>query len=318
MMNLSYVYGPIPSQFLLLGLTWLEEQKTLAGFLYLVMYLVVILGNCTIITLVKIDKKLHEPMHIFVSLLAVIDLTVSSTVIPKALAILWCGSNTISSLACLTQMYVVYTMLAAQSSLFALMSFDRYVAICHPLRHSTIMNSSFIIKSVSFIVSRSSLFLIPIPALTSSMTFCKTNILPHSYCECVDVIQLSCGDLTSIVIYMILLICFFPGGDNALVVFSYIHILQVVHMLKSTQARWKSLSTCSSHAILLSMFYMSSGLPLLLFLNFPHPPLYLKTCTKVLSFLLLPMINPIVYGVRTKEIQDGFRRLYWKLFRLNS
>nr|DBA32271.1 TPA: hypothetical protein GDO54_000075 [Pyxicephalus adspersus] len=315
-MNSSDLCGPMPSEFILLGLSWMNEEKQLAAFVFLLMYLMTILANCSIVTLVKVDRKLHEPMHIFISLLALIDLSVCSCIIPKALTILWFGSNTINRMSCLVQMYVLYTMLGTQSSLFAFMSFDRYVAICHPLRHSIIMRSSFIIKTVLFIISRSALLLIPIPALAAQMAYCNTNIITHSYCEYIEVIKLWCGDLTSVVIYMIILLCIFPGGDNTLVIFSYVNILNVIHMLQSSQARWKSLSTCSSHAILLSLFYISSAFPLFLFLYYPDSPLYLKTLTEILSCLLLPMINPIVYGVKTKEIQDGFKRLYWRMFRI--
>ncbi|XP_073468485.1 olfactory receptor 51E1-like [Aquarana catesbeiana] len=317
-MNSSDVYGLMPSEFVLVGLSWIDGQQQLAAFIFMLMYLTTLLANCSIVTLVKMDRKLHEPMHIFVSFLAVIDLGVCSTVIPKAMAILWFSSNTINSNSCLVQMYVLYTMLGIQSSLFALMSFDRYVAICHPLHHSIIMKSSFIVKSVVFIISRATLLLIPIPALAAQITYCKANVIPHSYCEYIEVIKLWCGDLTSVVVYMIILLCLFPGGDNMLVIFSYVNILKVIHMLRSPQARWKSFSTCSSHAILLSLFYICSAFPLFLFLCYPDSPLYLKTITEILSFLLLPMINPIVYGVKTKEIQDGFKRLYWRIFRVKA
>ncbi|XP_077330717.1 olfactory receptor 51E1-like [Lithobates pipiens] len=318
MMNSSGVYGLMPSEFVLLGLSWIEGQKQLAAFIFMLMYLTTVLANCSIVTLVKMDRKLHEPMHIFISFLAVIDLSVCSTVIPKAMAILWFGFNTINSNSCLVQMYVLYTMLGMQSSLFALMSFDRYVAICRPLHHSIVMKSSFIVKCVVLIISRSTLLLIPIPAMAARMTYCKPNVIPHSYCEYIDVIKLWCGDPTSVVVYMIILLCLFPGGDNVLVVFSYVNILNVINRLRSSQAWWKSFSTCSSHAILLSLFYISSAFPLFLFLYYPDSPLYLKTITEILSFLLLPMINPIVYGAKTKEIQDGFKRLYCRMFRIKA
>ncbi|XP_044140420.1 olfactory receptor 51E1-like [Bufo gargarizans] len=311
-MNSSQASGSIPPEFLLVGLSWLEGKKLPASLLFLLMYLVVIFSNCTIMALVKTDKKLQKPMHIFISLLALVDLSVSTSVIPKVLTILWFDSNTITSAGCLTQIYVLYSMLSLQSSLFALMSFDRYVAICHPLRHSTIMSRSFMIISVAFIVSRTSVFIIPLPVITARLTFCKVNIIYHSYCEYVELLKLSCGDLQSCFIHMAILICIFPGGDNSLMIFSYVQILRVVYMLKSPQARWKSLSTCTSHAILLSLFYMSSCLPLYLFLFYPNSPLYVKTITATISFLLLPMINPIVYGARSKEIQDGLRRVYWR------
>ncbi|CAH2226202.1 olfactory receptor 52M1-like [Pelobates cultripes] len=314
-MNVSEIFGQIPSEFILTGLSWVSEQKLTAwcSLLFLLMYIVVILGNCGIIILVRADRKLHEPMHVLTSLLAMLDLTVASSVIPKVLAILWYGSNTVSAGACLTQMYILYTMFGFESSLFALMSLDRYVAICHPLRHNTVMSNSFIIKLILFTVVRNSTLLVPMPILTKALTFCKNNLIAHSYCEFVEVIKLSCGDLTPLVIYMVSLIFLIPASDNAIIIFSYIMILKVVHSLKSSEAQWKALNTCSSHAIMLSMFYFSACIPLVIFLYFPDSPLPLKTLPEVLSCLLIPVINPIVYGVRTKEIQEGFKRLYWKV-----
>ncbi|KAM3909774.1 olfactory receptor 52K2-like [Leptodactylus fuscus] len=312
-MNSSRVVGSIPSEFLLVGLSWVGDKKLPLSVLFLMMFLVVIFSNGTIIVLVMTDKKLQEPMHIFISLLALIDLSLSSSVIPKALTILWFDSYTISSLGCLIQTYVLYTMLGLQSSLFALMSFDRYLAICHPLRHSTIMSRSFMTVSVAFIVSRSFVFMIPLPAMMADLHFCHRNLIYSSYCQYTVLLRLSCGDLMAITIYMVLLVCLFPGGDNSLMIFSYVQILRAVYLLKSPQARWKSLSTCTSHAILLSLFYMSASFPLFLFLFYPDPSLYVKSMTELLSLLLLPMINPIVYGVKSKEIQNGLRRLYWRI-----
>ncbi|KAM3909773.1 olfactory receptor 51E1-like [Leptodactylus fuscus] len=258
------------------------------------------------------DKKLQEPMHIFISLLALIDLSLSSSVIPKALTILWFDCNTITIAGCLTQTYVLYTMLGLQSSLFALMSFDRYVAICHPLRHSTIMSRSFMVKSVAIIASRSLLLTCPLTVLVARLCYGNVNIIYHSYCDYVEVMKLACGDLTPVIIYMVFLVCIYQGGDNSLIFFSYVQILRVVSMLKSPQARWRFLNTCSSHAILLLLFYMSSSIPFYLFICAPDSPLYVKTIVEVLSLFLLPMINPIVYGAKTKEIQEGLRRLYWR------
>ncbi|KAM8975680.1 olfactory receptor 52N2-like [Pelodytes ibericus] len=312
-MNVSEGYHPMPSEFVLGGLSWLEEQKIPFSLFFLVIYLGVILGNCLIIVLVKADPKLHEPMHIFISLLALVDLALSSVVIPKVLVILWFESNIISSGACLTQMYVLYVLLALESSLFALMSFDRYVAICHPLRHSSLMTNSFMAKLVLFVVLRNLILLVPLPVLTEDLTFCKGNFILHSYCEFIELIKLSCSDFTQFMQYMVVIVCFIPGCDNILIIFSYIMILKVVHSLESSQARWKTLNTCSSHAIMLALFYISSCIPLILFVYVPNPPLYIKTCLEIFSCLLLPMTNPIVYGVRTKEIQKGFKRLNKKL-----
>ncbi|KAG8453113.1 hypothetical protein GDO86_004796 [Hymenochirus boettgeri] len=277
-----------------------------------------ILGNCTMILLIRTDHRLHKPMHVYIALLCLIDLSISSTVVPKLLVILWFDSNKINSYACVTQMYFIYTMSGLESLLFALMALDRYIAVCHPLRHSTIMTPSFISKTVIFIVIQCAIVILPLPIMTTNLTFCKANIIYQSYCELVEIISQTCGDLTHFVVYMVLLVCLIAGVDNVLVVFSYVNIFRVVHVLKSPEARWKTLNTCSAHAILLSLFYISSVLPLFVFLYYPNPPLNIKFLSAITSFLVLPLINPIVYGIKTKEIQEGLKRLYWRLLLTNN
>ncbi|XP_071988982.1 olfactory receptor 52D1-like [Engystomops pustulosus] len=314
-MNSSLAFGSFPHQFLLVGLSWVEDKKLPVSLLFLFMYLVVILSNCTIIVLIKMDQKLQEPMHIFIALLSLTDLSISSATIPKVLTIIWFSSNTISSAECLTQAYILYTMWGLQSSIFALMSFDRYVAICHPLRHSTLISRSFMTKSVALIVARSILTTFPLTFLIVRLSYSDLNTIYDIYCEFREVMKLSYGDLMPLSIYMVILICVYQGGDNSIIVFSYLQMLSIVYKLKSPQARWKSLSTCSSQAILLSLFYISTSIPFYL-IFYPDTPLYVKTIAEVLSFLLLPMLNPIIYGARSKDIQDGLRRLYQKLVRL--
>ncbi|KAG8453110.1 hypothetical protein GDO86_004793 [Hymenochirus boettgeri] len=311
-MNYTQPPGPFPSEFLLIGLSWIQNQRLGVSFLFLVMYMMVILGNCTMIILIWTDHRLHEPMHVYIALLSLVDLSLSTAVVPKLLVILWFDSNGINSYACVTQMYFIYTMSGLESSLFALMALDRYIAVCHPLRHSTIMTPSFISKTVIFVVIQCAIVILPLPIMTANLTFCKANIVFHSYCEFIEVIKLTCGDLTHFVVYMVLLVCLIPGMDNVLVVFSYVNIFRVVHMLKSPEARWKTLNTCSAHAILLSLYYISSIQPLFIFLYYPNPPLNIKFLPLITSFLVLPLINPIVYGIKTKEIQEGLKRLYWK------
>ncbi|KAG8594925.1 hypothetical protein GDO81_001366, partial [Engystomops pustulosus] len=301
--------------FLLVGLSWVEDKKLPVSLLFLFMYLVVILSNCTIIVLIKMDQKLQEPMHIFIALLSLTDVSISSAIIPKVLTIIWFSSNTISSAECLTQAYVLYAMWGLQSSIFVLMSFDRYVAICHPLRHSTLISRAFMTKSVALITARPILTTFPLTFLIVRLSYSDLNTIYDIYCEFREVMKLSYGDLMPLSIYMVFLISVYQGGDNILIILSYMQILREVYKLKSSQARWKSLSTCSSQAILLSLFYISTSIPFYL-IFYPDTPLYVKTIAEVLSFLLLPMLNPIIYGARSKDIQDGLRRLYQKLVRL--
>ncbi|KAG8453111.1 hypothetical protein GDO86_004794 [Hymenochirus boettgeri] len=317
-MNYTQPSGLFPSEFLLIGLSWIQNQRLGVSFLFLVMYMMVILGNCIMIILIWTDHRLHKPMHVYIALLSLVDLSISSTVVSKLLVILWFDSNGINSYACVTQMFFTHTLCGLESSLFALMALDRYIAVCHPLRHSTIMTLSFISKTVIFVVIQRTTLILPLPIMTANLTFCKPNIIYQSYCEFVEIIRQTCGDLTHLMVYMVLLVFLITGVDNVLVGFSYVNIFRVVHVLKSPEARWKTLNTCSAHAILLSLYYISSILPLFIFLYYPNPPLNIKFLSAITSFLVLPLINPIVYGIKTKEIQEGLKRLYWRLLLTNN
>ncbi|KAG8453108.1 hypothetical protein GDO86_004791 [Hymenochirus boettgeri] len=317
-MNYTQPSGPIPAEFLLIGLSWIQNQKLGVSFLFLVMYMMVILGNCTMIILIWTDHRLHKPMHVYIALLSLVDLSLSTAVVPKLLVILWFDSNGINSYACVTQMYFIYTMSGLESSLFALMALDRYIAVCHPLRHSTIMTPSFISKTVIFVVIQCAIVILPLPIMTANLTFCKPNIIYQSYCEFVEIISQTCGDLSQFVICMDLQVCLITGVDNVLIVFSYVNIFRVVQKLQSPEARWKTLNTCSAHAIMLSLHYISTALPLLIFNFSPNPPLNIKFLPAITTFLVVPLINPIVFGLKTKEFQEGLKRLYWRRLLTNK
>ncbi|KAG8453107.1 hypothetical protein GDO86_004790 [Hymenochirus boettgeri] len=147
-MNYTHPSGTIPSEFLLIGLSWIQNQRLVVSLLFLFMYMMVILGNKGAFSLIWTDHRLHKPMHVYIALLSLVDLSLSTAVVPKLLVILWFDSNGINSYACVTQMFFTHTLCGLESSLFALMALDRYIAVCHPLRHLTIMTPSFISKTV--------------------------------------------------------------------------------------------------------------------------------------------------------------------------
>ncbi|XP_029457608.1 olfactory receptor 52M1-like [Rhinatrema bivittatum] len=303
----------IPSEFILQGFFWIQDQKLWISIPFTAMYFLAVLGNGILVLVTIIERSLHEPMYIYISLLAVIDLGLSSSVIPKVLGMLWFNANTISVGACLTQMYSVYCFEALESSVFVAMSLDRYVAICQPLRYSSIITSTFITRSIVFMLVRCLGFLSPLPYLTARLPYCNSNNISHSFCEHVALLNLTCGDLTINMIYMVVLVCSITIVDNSLIALSYLLILRAVLRVGSAEALRKAFSTCSSHIIVIVFFNISASCSFFLYMFGQNVPTSVQIIPLLLNCLVPPMVNPIVYGVRTREIRQSLKTLVKKM-----
>ncbi|XP_078515205.1 olfactory receptor 56A4-like [Lissotriton helveticus] len=305
----SNVTTSMPSEFNLLGLSWVQDKASLMSIPLAMMYSFACLANSILATVILLERSLHKPMYFYISMLAIMDLALSGSVIPKVLEILWFDSNTITSAGCLIQMFIFYSITGAELSLFTLMSFDRYIAICHPLRYSSIMTNSFTHKSVLLFVIRNMVLLSPLPYFSTHLQYCKSNNVINAFCEYVSLMRLACGDMTASNIYMYLLVCIHSLLDCILIGISYVLILRVVLKLGSSEARKKAFATCSSHIIVIVFFTISSTFSYLMYLLKSETPLYVQTMSTVLNSLIPPMLNPLVYGVRMTEIQNGLKTL---------
>ncbi|XP_069059447.1 olfactory receptor 52B2-like [Pleurodeles waltl] len=273
------------------------------------MYLVSCLGNSTLAAVIVSERSLHKPMYINIFVLALVDLSLSGCIIPKVMAILWFDSNIITVEACLIQMFFFYNMQGSELYIFTLMSYDRCVSICRPLRYPTMITNSFTIQSLLFFITWDLVLLCPIPYLTTRLQYCKSNIVLNAFCEHLSVTNLACGDMTPNNIYMYLLVCINSLTGFMLVAVSYFLILRVVLKLRSSEARKKAFGTCTPHIIVMMFFHLSSLFSFLVYLFSSHVPMHVQVITSVLNSLLLPMLNPIVYGIRMKEIRQGLKKL---------
>uniref|UniRef100_A0A674IKC8 G-protein coupled receptors family 1 profile domain-containing protein n=1 Tax=Terrapene triunguis TaxID=2587831 RepID=A0A674IKC8_9SAUR len=265
------------------------------------MYIIAILGNFTILFTVKMERSLHEPLYYFLCMLAVTDLVVHTSTLPKMLSIFWFNSREIDFSACLTQMYFIHCFLVMESGIFLAMAFDRYVAICHPLRHCAILTNPVVAKISLAVVLRGSIVILPFPFLARQWPYCRTNIIPQPYCF-MALVKLACADTTVMSAYS-LAVSFLAGGlDFILIVLSYILILRAVFSLPSKDARHKSLSTCGSHICVMLVFYTPA---LFSFLShrFGHVAPHIHILIANMYVLFPPMMNPIIYGVRTPRIR---------------
>ncbi|KAM9170786.1 LOW QUALITY PROTEIN: olfactory receptor 52R1-like [Pangshura tecta] len=299
-----------PSTFILLGIPGLEVAHVWISIPFSAMYAVAILGNFTILFIVRIDPSLHGPMYYFLCMLAVSDLVLSTSILPKTLSIFWFNSREIDFRDCLTQMYFIHCFLTVESGIFVAMALDRYVAICDPLRHFTILTNPVVAKIGLAVVLRGCVFVLPTPFLARRWMYCRTSIIPHTYCEHIAVVKLACNDTRVSSYYGLSVVFFVTGLDILFIAVSYTQILRAIFSLPTKDTRLKTLGTCSSHLCVILAFYIP-GLFSFLTQRFGHNvPLHFHVLMANMYLLVPPMLNPIIYGVRTRQIRDRLLRLF--------
>ncbi|XP_048216604.1 olfactory receptor 56A4-like [Perognathus longimembris pacificus] len=272
------------------------------------LFLLAVGANATLLLTIRLETSLHQPMYYLLSLLSLLDMVLCLTVIPKVLDNFWFGNRSISFSACFLQMFLMNSFLTMESCTFMVMAYDRYVAICHPLRYPSIITDQFVVRASVFVVARNGLLTLPIPILSSQLRYCA-RIITNCICTNLSVSRLSCDDITINRLYQFVVGWTLLGSDFILVVISYSLILRVVLRLKAEGVVAKALSTCGSHFILILFF--STVLLVLVITNLareripPDVPILLN----ILHHLVPPALNPIVYGVRTKEIKQGIQNL---------
>nr|XP_006111350.1 olfactory receptor 52R1-like [Pelodiscus sinensis] len=299
-----------PSSFILLGIPGLETAHVWISIPFCITYAIAILGNFAILFIVKRETKLHEPMYYFLCMLAITDLVLSTSILPKMLAIFWFNSREILFNACLMQMYFIHCFTALESGILSAMALDRYVAICHPLRHSTILSNPVVAKIGFAVMFRSCTFTMPYPFLDRRLTYCRTNIIPHSYCEHIAVAKLACADIRVNNYYGLFVVFSVMGVDIIFITVSYVLILRAIFSLPTKDARLKTFGTCISHLCVILSFYIPSLFSFLAHRFGHNIPLNFHILLANVYLLVPPMLNPIIYGVRTKQIRDRLLPLF--------
>ncbi|XP_054830522.1 olfactory receptor 52P1-like [Eublepharis macularius] len=293
-----------PTAFILVGIPGLEAAHFWIAFPFCSMYIVALLGNFTVLSVVKREPSLHLPMYYFLCMLAMIDLVLCTSTVPKILGIFWFHSHAIGFKACVIQMFFIHGFSAVESGVLLAMAFDRYVAICTPLHYTTILTSSVIAKIWWVAFLRGIGFMTPLTCLVSSLSYCGSNVIAHSYCEHMAVVKLACGDTTPNNIYGITAATFVVGSDSIFIAVSYALILRAVMGLSSKEARLKSFGTCGSHICVILVFY-TPGLFSFYTQRWGHNiPTHVHILLADLYLLVPPMLNPIIYGMKTKQIRE--------------
>ncbi|XP_030406602.1 olfactory receptor 52R1-like [Gopherus evgoodei] len=299
-----------PSTFILLGIPGLEEAYVWMSIPFCTMYAITILGNFTILFMVKTELSLHEPMYYFLCMLAVTDLVLSTSILPKMLSIFWFYSREINFSACLTQMYFIHCFSVIGSGILVAMALDRYVAICHPLRHSTTLTNPVVVKIGLAMVLRGMMLILPHPFLARRWPYCRTNTIPNTYCEHIAVVKLACADISVSSYYSLSVAFFVTALDVFFITMSYTQILRAIFRLPTKEARLKTFGTCGSHLCVILAFYIPH-LFAALTQRFGHNmPLHLHVLMANVYLLVPPMLNPIIYGAKTQQIRVRLLQLF--------
>ncbi|KAM7179295.1 olfactory receptor 52R1-like [Macrochelys suwanniensis] len=299
-----------PSTFILLGIPGLEAAHIWISIPFCALYAIAVLGNFTILFIVKREPSLHGPMFYFLCMLAITDLVMSTSTLPKMLSNFWFNSREISFSACLTQVYFIHCFSDMESGILVALAFDRYVAICHPLRHSTILTNSVVAKIGLAVVLRCGIITLPYPFLARRWPYCRTNIIPHSYCVNIAVIKLACADIRISSYYGLFDLLTVIGMDFFFIAVSYTLILRAIFRLPTNDARLKTFGTCISHLCAITALYIP-----IFFSSFTqrfghNVPLHLRVLITSVYLLVPPVLHPIIYGVRTKQIRGRLLQLF--------
>ncbi|XP_029435909.1 olfactory receptor 1030-like [Rhinatrema bivittatum] len=298
------------TEFIILGISNNAELQVPLFLVFLLIYLITLLGNLVIITVTCADPRLHTPMYFFLSNLSLVDIGGTSTIIPKLLVIFISRDKSISYAGCIVQLYFYIGLGCTDDLLLTAMAYDRYAAVCNPLRYSLIMNQRVcvLLAAASWIIGFLSSEMIT--ASVTRLLFCDSNVIEHFFCELMPLLNLSCTD-TKITQSILFAVCAFMTVPAFFVTLtSYTFIISAILRIRSAEGKRKAFSTCSSHLTVVSIYYFS------LFCMYLRPSsTYSEEQGKILSVLytaVIPLLNPIIYSLRNKEVKNALRKVTGK------
>ncbi|KAM6157983.1 olfactory receptor 10A3 [Rhynchocyon petersi] len=295
-------------EFILLGFSNIPELHEQLFGIFLIIYLVTLIGNVIIIAVISLDQSLHVPMYLFLQNLSVVEVSFSAVIMPEMLVVLSTEKATISFAGCFAQMYFILLFGGTECFLLGAMAYDRFAAICHPLNYSMIMNKQVFMKLVIFSWASGFTMTTLQTPWVFSFPFCGPNEINHLSCETPPVLELVCADTFLFEIYaftgtvLIILVPF------VLILLSYVRILFAILKMPSTTGRQKAFSTCASHLTSVTLFYGTASMTYL-----QPKSSYSPETKKLMSLsysLLTPLLNPLIYSLRNSEMKRAFVKLW--------
>ncbi|XP_043823903.1 olfactory receptor 13-like [Dromiciops gliroides] len=297
-------------EFILMGFPVGPEMRMFLLGLFSLLYAFTLMGNGVILGLICLEARLHTPMYFFLSHLAIVDISYACNTVPQMLANLLDPVKPISYAGCITQTFLFLTFALTECLLLVVMSYDRYVAICHPLRYSVIMNWKLCITlsltswALGFLLALAHLILLlPLP-------FCSLQKINHFFCEILAILKLACADTHINEILVLAGAISVLIGPFSLIVISYIRIIHAVLRIQSKEGRQKAFSTCSSHLCVVGLFY---GTAIIMYIGPKHGnPKGQKKYLLLFHSLFNPMLNPLIYSLRNNEVKGALKRVLGK------
>ncbi|XP_066216515.1 olfactory receptor 5B2-like [Saccopteryx leptura] len=298
--------------FILLGLTHVLELQVPLFIMFTLIYLITVVGNLRTIVLILLDSRLHTPMYFFLSNLSLVDLCYSSAVTPKVMAGLLIGNKVISYNACAAQMFFFGAFVVVEFYLLSSMAYDRYAAVCKPLHYTTTMTTGVCVHLAIGSYIGGFLFASLFVADIFSLSFCKSNVVNHFFCDVLAVMVLSCSDTHISEVFIVFMSSFHVFFALLVILISYLFIFKTILKLHSAQGHQKALSTCTSHLTTISIFY---GTVIFMYIQ-PGSRHSMDTdkMASVFYSMVIPMLNPLVYSLRNKEVKSAFKTLVEKAY----
>ncbi|KAM7150562.1 olfactory receptor 5V1-like [Macrochelys suwanniensis] len=298
-------------EFIMLGFSSLREVRLLLFSGFLVTYLFTLLWNTFIIILALVDQRLHTPMYFFLGNLSFLDICYTTTTIPQILVHLLSERSNISYMGCVLQLYLFFSFVGTECLLLAVMAFDRYVAICNPLRYTLIINKSICLQLSAASWVSGFLNSVIHTVFAFQLPFCGENHIDYFFCDIPPLLELSCGDTSLNKLLLIFIGLFIAWTPFACILLSYTYIISTILKMPSSQRKMKAYSTCSSHLTVVLLYYGSC-----IFTYLRPSSSYSPGSTRLISLLysiLTPMLNPIIYTLRNKDVKEALKNVILRM-----
>uniref|UniRef100_A0A8D1H2I0 Olfactory receptor n=1 Tax=Sus scrofa TaxID=9823 RepID=A0A8D1H2I0_PIG len=299
------------SKFILMGITDHPEFQLPLFGMFLLIYMISVVGNLGMVILTKVDSRLQTPMYFFLRHLSFTDLGYSTTIGPKMLESFVVAENTISYYLCATQgaFYIVF--IISEFFILSAMSYDRYVAICHPLLYTIMMSQRVCCVLVSIPYFYSIFLSLFTTVKIFNLSFCGYNIIKHFYCDSLSLLPLLCSNTYDIELIILLFSAFNLISSLLIVLVSYLLILVAIFRMNSSGGRQKALSTCGSHLTVITVFY---GTLLFMYMQPKYSHSFdTDKVTSIFYTLIIPMLNPLIYSLRNKDVKYALHKLWEKI-----
>lgn len=302
--NVSY------TSFLLVGFPGLQESRALLVLPFLSLYLVIVSTNALVTYTVVAQRSLHQPMYLLIALLLAVNICTATTVVPAMLFSFSTHFNRVSLPCCLVQMFCIYFFIVFDCNILLVMALDRYVAICYPLRYAEIVTGHLLAGLVGVAAVRSTCIVAPVVGLASQVSFCRSDIIHHFACEHMALMKLSCGDISLNKTVGLTVRVFNRVLDMLLLGTSYSRIIHAAFRISSAGARSKALNTCGSHLLVIFTVYSSTMSSSIVYRVARTASQDVHNLLSAFYLLLPCLVNPVIYGARTKEIRQHLARLF--------